>query len=93
MSKEKTIGGIILGAAVGVALYKFFSMPEEERTEFIDHLKNRAHELLDDTEGTMDKVKNHFAEIDTKDHPIDKLLVFKKLLGALFSHPDRRFLL
>lgn len=92
MSKEKTIGGIILGAAVGVALYKFFSMPEQERTEFIDHLKNRAHELLDDTEGTMNKVKDHFAEIDTKDHPIDKLLVVKKLLSELFSHPDRRFL-
>jgi hypothetical protein len=93
MSKEKTVGGLILGVAVGVALYKFFSMPEEERREFIDHLKNRAHELLDDTEGTMNNVKNHFAQIDSKEHPVDKLLVVKNLLTELFSHPHKRYLL
>lgn len=42
MSKEKTIGAIILGAAAGVALVRFYSMPDEERKEFISHLKNRA---------------------------------------------------
>ncbi len=93
MSKEKTIGGLILGVAAGVALIKFFNMPDLERQEFVNHLKNRAHELLDDTEGTMNTVKNHFAEIDTKEHPVDKLLVVKNLLTELFSHPNRRFLL
>ncbi len=92
MSKEKTAGGLILGVAIGVALYRYFNMPEEERREFIDHLKNRAHELLDDTEGTIHKVKNHFAEIDTKEHPVDKLLVVKRLLTDLFGS-DKRFLL
>ena len=92
MSKEKTIGGLILGAAVGVALLRFFNMPDTERKEFFDHLKNRAHELLDDTEGTMHVVKNHFAEIDNKDHPVDKLLVVKRLLTELFGS-NRRFLL
>ena len=93
MSKEKTIAGILLGAVAGVALYRFYSMPQEERDEFIDHLKSRAHDLLDDTEGTMNKVKHHFAEIDTKEHPVDKLLVVKNLLSELFSHPNRRYLL
>lgn len=92
MSKEKTISGLILGAAVGVALLRFFNMPEQERREFIDHLKNRAHELLDDTEGTINRVKHHFAEIDSKAHPVDKLLVVKNLLTELFGS-DRRFLL
>ena len=68
MSKENTIGAILLGAAVGVALLRFYNMHEEERNEFISHLKNRAHELLDDTEGTMDRVKHHFAQIDLKEN-------------------------
>lgn len=92
MSKEKTIGGLILGAAVGVALLRFFNMPEAERKEFIDHLKNRAHELLDDTEGTMRRVQHHFAQMDNKNHPVDKLLIVKNLLTELFGS-DRRFLL
>ncbi len=46
MSKANTIGAIILGAAAGVALVKYFSMPQDERTEFMTHLKNRAVFLL-----------------------------------------------
>ena len=92
MSKANTIGAIILGAAAGVALVKYFSMPEDERTEFITHLKNRAHELLDDAEGTVDKVKDHFAEIDSKDQPIEKLFVVKRLITELFGS-DKRFLI
>ena len=63
MSKGNTIGAIILGVAAGVALLKFFSMPEDERQEFISHLKNKAHDLLDDAEGTVEKVKQHFGSI------------------------------
>ena len=66
MSKSNTIGAVILGAAAGLALLKFFSMPDDERQEFISHLKNRAHDLLDDAEETVDTVKQHFAEIDAK---------------------------
>lgn len=94
MSRSNTIGAVILGAAVGVALLKFFNMPEEEREEFYDHLKNKAHDLLDDVEGTVDTVKQHFAEIDIKpkEEWVEKLIVFKRLLGNLFGS-DRRFLI
>ena len=92
MSKENTIGAILLGAAVGVAVLRFYNMPEEERHEFISHLKNRAHELLDDTEGTMDRVKHHFAQIDLKENSVGKLLGLKNLFTELFGS-DRRFLL
>ncbi len=92
MAKATTIGAIILGAAAGVALLKFFSMPQLERDEFVSHLKNRAHDLLDDAEGTLDKVKSHFAEIDTKENPIDKLFVVKRLMTELFGS-EKRFLI
>ena len=87
MSKSNTIGAIILGAAAGVALVKFFNMPEMEKEEFCTHLKNRAHELLDDAEGTLDKVKHHFAEIDMKAKRswVDKLFVVKRLLTRTYS--------
>ena len=94
MNKANTIGALILGAAAGVALVKYFSMPELEREEFITHLKDRAHELLDDAEGTVDKIKDHFAEIDMKPKEawVDKIFVAKRLLTALFGS-EKRFLI
>ena len=94
MSRANTIGAIILGAAAGVALVKYFSMPPLEKEEFCTHLKNRAHELLDDAEGTVETVKQHFAEIDMKPKEawVDKLLVIKKLLTELFGS-EKRFLI
>ena len=94
MSRSNTIGAIILGAAVGVALLKFYNMPEEEREEFYSHLKNRAHDLLDDVEGTVDTVKQHFAEIDRKsgEEWVEKFLVVKKMLVHLFGS-DKRYLI
>jgi hypothetical protein len=92
MSKENIIGAIILGAAAGVALVRFCNMPEEERREFISHLKSRAQDLLDDAEGTMGRVKHHFAQIDNKETAVDKLLVAKNLVTELFGS-DRHFLL
>ena len=87
MSKSNTIGAVILGAAVGVAILKFFNMPEEEREEFYSHLKERAYELLDDTEGTIETVKIHFAQIDEKEKEewVEKLLIAKNLLNELFG--------
>ena len=94
MSRSNTIGAVILGAAVGVALLKFYNMPEEDRKDFYAHLKNRAHDLLDDVEGTVDTVKQHFAEIDRKptEEWIEKFLVVKKLVVKLFGS-ERRFLI
>ena len=94
MLKANTIGALILGAAVGVALVKYFNMPEDEKTAFIAHLKSRAHELLDDAEGTVEKVKQHFAEIDAKPKEawVDKIFVAKRLLTDLFGS-SQHFLL
>jgi hypothetical protein len=94
MSKSNYVGLIILGAAAGVALLKFYSMPEEERQEFIDYLKNRAHDLLDDAENTFDKVNHYFDEIDAKSRNewVDKLFIVKRLITDLFGS-ERRYLI
>ena len=94
MSRSNTIGAVILGAAVGVALLKFFNMPEQDREEFYIHLKSKAHDLLDDVEGTVGTVKQHFSEIDNKpkEEWVEKFLVIKKLLVKLFGS-ERRFLI
>jgi len=57
-------------------------------------LKDRAHELLDDAEGTVDTIKQHFAEIDMKPKEawVDKLFVAKRLLTELFGS-DKKFLI
>jgi hypothetical protein len=92
MTKANTIGALIIGAAAGLALLKYYSMPDEEREEFVSHLKNRTHDLLDDAENTVEKIKVHFAEIDAKPNTVDKLFVFKRLLSDLFGS-ERRYLL
>ena len=87
MTNSDKISVILLGAAAGVALVKFFNMDEEEREKFFNHLKDRLQYLLKDTEGTVDTVKKHFAMIDDKPSGawIDKMMIFKKLLTSLFG--------
>ena len=94
MSKSNYIGAIILGAAAGLAILKFYTMPDDERQEFISHLKNRAHDLLDDAESTFNKVNSYFEEIDAKasNEWVDKLFVVKNLLTDLFGS-ERRYLI
>ena len=94
MSKSNYIGIIILGAAAGLALLKFYSMPDEEKREFVAHLKNRAYDLLDDAENTFDKVNHYFDEIDIKSRNawVDKLFIVKRLITDLFGS-ERRYLI
>jgi hypothetical protein len=94
MSKSNYVGAIILGAAAGLAILKYYNMSKEERQEFIDVLKNKAHDLLDDAENTVDRVNHYFAEIDTKSRNewVDKLFVARRLLIDLFGS-ERRYII
>ena len=69
-------------------------MPDEEREEFTSHLKNRAHDLLDDAENTFDKVNHYFDEIDAnaRNEWVDKLFIVKRLVTDLFGS-ERRYLI
>ena len=94
MNKPNTVAAIILGAAAGVALIRFFSMPKEEREAFFSHLKNTTHGLLDDAEETVEKVEHYMNEIKSKGENewIDKLYVLKKMFRELYGS-EKHYLL
>ena len=79
------IEAIIFGAAIGVAILRYFNMSAEDKEQFMTRLKERVSHLLEDTEGTIGKVKEHFEQIDNKDEWVDKAIILKKLLTTLFG--------
>ena len=91
MQKSNYIGGIILGAATALALYKFYSMPEEDRDELLKTIKKRTLELLDDAENTVEKIEHYVADIKSKgEHGwIDQLYTVKKMLRELYGTAQR----
>ena len=94
MAKSKQIGAIILGAAAGVALVRFFSMPKEDREQFFNHLKNQTHLLLDNAEDTVEKVEHYMDEFKSKgeNELIDKLYILKKMFKNLYGS-EKHYLL
>lgn len=94
MTKTNKAAAVILGAAIGVALYRFFQMPRFERNEFIEHLKDRTLELLQNTETTVDRVDHFLGQMDnqTEDGWIAKLQIIKNMLQELYGG-DKRYLL
>lgn len=91
MSNSNKIEAIILGAAIGVAVLRYFNMSQDDKDKFMNHLKNRVNTLLEDTEGTVKQIKESFAKIDDKgkDEWVDKAFILKNLLTELFGHNGR----
>jgi hypothetical protein len=94
MAKTNKIAALILGAAAGAAIVKFFSMPKEERKEFCTHLKNKTNELLDNAEDTVEKVERYMDEFKSKGEEewIDKLYILKKMFKNLYGS-EKHYLL
>ena len=94
MAKSNKVAAIILGAAAGVALVKFLSMPKEKRDEFYDFLKDKTRLLLDNAENTVEKVEQYMDEIKDKgeDEWIDKVYILKKMFKDLYGS-ERNYLL
>jgi hypothetical protein len=94
MSTTNKVAALILGAAAGVALVKFFNMPKEEREEFYAHVKNTTHQLLDDAEDTVEKVEHFMDEYKSKgkNEWIDKLYILKKMFKNLYGS-EKHYLL
>lgn len=94
MAKTNQVAALILGAAAGVALVRFFRMPEEERKAFCNHLKYQTNYLLDNAEDTVEKVEHYMDEYNSKDKNdwIDKLYVLKKMFRNLYG-TEKHYLL
>jgi hypothetical protein len=69
-------------------------MPKEERNEFCDHLKTRTNQLLDNAEGTVEKVEQYMDEFKARGENewIDKLYIIKKMFKSLYGS-DKHYLL
>jgi hypothetical protein len=94
MAKSTTIASLILGASIGFALLKFYSMTKEDREAFYDHLKNTTNNLLDDAEATVEKVEHFMDEIKSKGENewIEKLYVLKKMFIDFYG-TEKKYLL
>jgi hypothetical protein len=87
MTNADKVTIVLLGAVVGVAIYRFFNLSEEEKQEFYDALKDRTQLLVRNTDETVETVKQYVSQIDEqpKGALADKLLIFKKMLTSLFG--------
>ncbi len=94
MAKSSKVAAIILGVAGGFALIKFLKMPQEERNDFYEFLKDKTHELLDNVEDTVEKVELYMDEFKSKgeDEWIDKVYILKKMFKSLYGS-DKHYLL
>jgi phage-related protein len=91
---KSTIASLIFGASIGFALLKFYSMPEEDKQDFFDHLKKTTNDLLDDAETTVEKVEHYVDEIKLKGENkwVEKLYVLKKMFTDFYG-TERKYLL
>ncbi len=91
MANSNSIAAIILGAAVGLTLLRFFNLSKDERDQVLSDIKNKTHDLLDDAEATVEKVKHYVEELKSKrpDEWTDKIFVIKNMLKDLYGAEHR----
>jgi vacuolar-type H+-ATPase subunit H len=63
---SKHIATFLLGAAAGLAAYKYATMSEEEKEKMMADLKQKASSFKEEAEGMADKAKDYFEELRTK---------------------------
>ncbi len=63
---SKHMATFLLGAAAAFGAYKYSKLSDEEKEKLIGTLKEKAHNLKDQAEGTVDKAKDYFTELTAK---------------------------
>ncbi len=63
---SKHMATFLLGAAAAFGAYKYSKLSDEEKEKLISTLKEKAHNLKDQAEVSVDKAKDYFAELKTK---------------------------
>ncbi len=89
MDKDKKIAAIIFGAAAALALYKFFQMPKEERSELIARLKQQTEQLLNDADHTVEKVQHYMSQMSTGQSVdwFDKFYLVRQMFNEFYNEP------
>lgn len=91
MTNKNKVAAVILGAAVGVALVRFFNLPKEERADILRGIKEKTTELLDDAENTVTRVENFMDDFQSsgENEWIDKLYLVKKAFTDFYGDATR----
>lgn len=63
---KKHLATLLLGAAAGLAAYKYINMTPEEKEKLANDLRDRANQLKSEAETGIDKAKEYFEELKTK---------------------------
>jgi vacuolar-type H+-ATPase subunit H len=91
---SKHIATFLLGAAAGLAAYKYANMTEEEKEKMMADLKEKANSFKDEAEGMADKAKEYFEELRTKGSSAlkDNLGDAEAMINDLFGkkNPDEK---
>lgn len=56
----------LLGAAAAFGAYKYSKLSDDEKEKLMSTLKEKAHNLKDQAESSVDKAKDYFSELKTK---------------------------
>jgi hypothetical protein len=63
---SKHMATFLLGAAAAFGAYKYSKLSDEEKEKLISTLKEKAHNLKDQAETSVDKAKDYFTELTAK---------------------------
>lgn len=91
MTKSNSVAAIVLGAAIGLTLIRFFNLSKEERDQVLTDIKHKTSDLLDDAEATVEKVKHYVEELKSKrpEEWTDKIFVIRNMLKDLYGAENR----
>jgi chromosome segregation ATPase len=63
---SKHLATFLFGAAAAFAAGKYMNMSDEEKQKLSAKIKDKAHQLKDEAETSVDKAKDYFNELKTK---------------------------
>jgi hypothetical protein len=87
---SKHIATFLLGAAAGLAAYKYANMTDEEKEKMAADIREKANAFKDEAEGVMDKAKDYFDELKAKGSTAmkDSMGDVESLFNELFGKKD-----
>ncbi len=88
---SKHIATFLLGAAAGLAAYKYINMTDEEKEKLASDIKEKANNLKTDAEAGFDKLKDYFEELRTKGTEAlkDNMADAEEMLKDLFGKKEK----